>query len=197
MIRANSNYVRYTMTARSQGARRDAVHARDRGRPDQGGRVVRGRLVRGRASHVHRHRRRCHDDRLVPGPDLPDLLHGLPRRVQREPAEVPGKKLSLKAADGGEPQARARQPKRSRVSRFEDAFAGDVDDPKPDAGHAGAEDRGEAVDAKPADRCRRAEGRARTKPKAKADARSSSPLAPRPRFGMGRTWRRAARPRPP
>ena len=40
------------------------------------------------SAQVHRHRRRGHDDRLLPGPDLPDLLHGLPRRVQREPREV-------------------------------------------------------------------------------------------------------------
>ena len=38
---------------------------------------------------VHRDRRRRHDDGLLPGPDLPDLLHRLPRRVQREPREVP------------------------------------------------------------------------------------------------------------
>ncbi len=64
---------------RPPGTGRPPVQEADRGRSDQGGRVVRRRLGRGRPPQVHHDRRRLDHDGQLPGEDLSRLLHRLPR----------------------------------------------------------------------------------------------------------------------
>ncbi len=74
---------------------------------------------------MHRDGRSGLDDPRVPGPQLSHLLHCCQDEFNENPEKYI-KKAALMAGQGG--KSKTDQPAPSRVSRFEDAFAGDVVD---------------------------------------------------------------------
>ena len=113
IIWPNSNLIRYTFSLEHQ----------DPGAPQfkkviEVGLTKEGESFAGgigrRPAQVHHHRRRGHDDGLVPGQDLSPLLLGLPGRIQRQPREIRQEGRPAGRARGGEDARRGRRGERGQ-----------------------------------------------------------------------------------
>ena len=123
---ATSSGTRCGSTTRSRGP---AVQSEDRGRPDQGGRSLRGRRLRLRPPQVHHHRRRSTMTVSYEGKSYPLCCSGCRDEFNDNPAKYVQKAL-LRARDGGEHPTK---PASASVGQDDDAFDGLVDEPTPKA----------------------------------------------------------------
>ena len=122
----NANFIRYTMAHDLKEAGSVQFTRLIEVGLTKDGESLGGAATFLRSAQVHRDRRGGHHDPDLSGPHLPDLLHGLPRRIQRES----GKVHQEGQPDGGTRPANPgpANPPRPSVGRFEDAFANDVVD---------------------------------------------------------------------
>ncbi len=195
-LRANSNYVRYTMLLDRKEPGAALFQPLDRDRPDQGRRVVRGRLFGRRAPQVHHHRWRRHTHgAAIKAKSYPICCTGCRDEFIENPEKYL-KKLALKTSAGGASksgpaQQLANQPFRGCLLRRHRS-----------SGSEGRVEGGEAdetgTDSSPAAR-ETAEPRRRPRRSRMRRPRRPTSWSPRPRrlCGSRRISKRPARPRRP